>query len=318
MTDKQTTILAKAPSNIALIKYMGKLSEKENTAANSSLSYTLNHLTSSVLIKKTVKKKDSWAPLDSKIKLQKKAQDRFLKHWLYLKKYFKITGYYKICSSNNFPSSCGLASSASSFAALTKAAYQMHLSNGGAKLQLTNLAKLSQIGSGSSCRSLFSPWAQWHKNSSKLLKVHKNYAKLKHNVLIISDKKKVISSSQAHKRVLKHTDFKKRLQRSEKRFIDVKKLLLKAGSFLKIQNIVWDEFIDMHNLFESCPQSFSYFNLNVKAILKDLKIFIANKQIWLSMDAGPNIHFLYSDKEEKNLKIHLSKVIKKYKLKNLI
>ena len=40
--------LAQAPSNIALIKYMGKKDENSNLPDNSSLSYTLNNLLSTV------------------------------------------------------------------------------------------------------------------------------------------------------------------------------------------------------------------------------------------------------------------------------
>ena len=40
--------VASAPSNIALIKYMGKTDEQDNRPTNRSLSYTLNHLRTTV------------------------------------------------------------------------------------------------------------------------------------------------------------------------------------------------------------------------------------------------------------------------------
>lgn len=322
-------ILEKAPSNIALIKYIGKLPSTGNLPANPSLSYTLKNLTTSVAIKKnntkndkkhnTEKKLDQWKALDSNFQLTKKAQDRFLKHWQYLKKYFNIKGVYTILSSNNFPDSCGLASSASSFAALTKAAYQVALAQGKKKLSLVDLANLSRRGSGSSCRSFFSPWVEWVKEDIKNLSVHKDYIGLKHNVLLVSTKKKRISSSEAHKRILEHTDFSNRIKRSETRFLQLKKLLIKPNQFLSIQTLVWNEFIDMHQLFETCPKSFSYFTPVVTSVLKDLNTFITENKVnlWVTMDAGPNIHLLYKQQEENKIKNYLSQLVKTYKLIDL-
>ncbi|MBE8221392.1 MAG: diphosphomevalonate decarboxylase [Bdellovibrionales bacterium] len=330
-------VLKKSPSNIALIKYMGKLPGTKNLPANPSLSYTLKNLTTSVAVNKniTITKsaakitdkdtstfnlcQDQWKPLDSKLKLTKKSQERFLKHWSYLKKYFNIKGSYTILSSNNFPASCGLASSASSFSALTKAAYQISLDNGKSKLKLVDLANLSRAGSGSSCRSLFLNWAEWDGSDVKDLPVHKDYINLNHNVLLVSTNTKKVSSSEAHSRVLEHSDFNNRVKRSKQRFVKLKNLLTKPNQFLAIKDLVWNEFIDMHQLFETCPKPFSYFTPVVKDILKDLSYFITEQKINLlvTMDAGPNIHLLYPKKEEDKIKIYLYKLTKKYKLTDL-
>lgn len=48
---------AQAPANIALIKYMGKKDENSNLPDNSSLSYTLSNLLSSVKLEKLPTKK---------------------------------------------------------------------------------------------------------------------------------------------------------------------------------------------------------------------------------------------------------------------
>lgn len=320
-------ILEKAPSNIALIKYMGKLPGTGNLSANPSLSYTLESLTTSVAIKKNFSetdtkintKTDTWKALDSKLQLTKKSQERFLKHWEYLKNYFNIKGAYTILSTNNFPTSCGLASSASSFAALTKAAYQISLVQGGSALNLVDLANLSRRGSGSSCRSFFAPWTQWMGEDIKILPVHQDYTNLKHNVLLVSTEEKKISSSEAHNRVLDHPDFSKRIKRAEERFLQLKKLLIEPNQYFAIKDLLWSEFMDMHHLFETCPKAFSYFTPVVKAVLKNLNNFIIEQKVhlWVTMDAGPNIHLLYKEKEEGKIKIYLSQLVKKYKLIDL-
>lgn len=310
-----------APSNIALIKYMGKIIGSGNLSTNPSLSYTLNKLTSSVVIQErlSIHNLDLWKPLDDDFKLSIQSQNRFLKHWEYLKKYFNIEGNYTVFSGNNFPTSCGLASSASSFAALTKAAYQVSVVKGGDKTTLLELANLSRRGSGSSCRSLFSPWVEWKGDSIKNVVIDNSYVNLQHDVLLFSTEKKKTSSSEAHKRVLKHSNFSDRIKRTENRFTELKQLLLEPNQFLSIQKLVWDEFMDMHQLFKTCPEPFSYLTSVIKIVLKDIKAFIISNKIkvWVTMDAGPNIHFLYTESEKDKLDKYLSEIAIKYKISTL-
>ena len=54
---------AEAPSNIALIKYMGKKNTELNLPDNPSISYTLPHLLTKVQIELTDYPEDSWEPL---------------------------------------------------------------------------------------------------------------------------------------------------------------------------------------------------------------------------------------------------------------
>ena len=192
---------AQAPANIALIKYMGKKDDTTNTPINSSLSYTLNNLQSSVELKQHSGKKDFWEPLEipgaKPFTLSQAAQDRFLSHLARIKTYCDYEGSFVVRSSNHFPTGSGLASSASSFAALTKCAFL-------AISELTNTplpsietqAQLSQQASGSSCRSFFSPWALWHDDTVKAIDLP--YNQLLHQVILISHEEKKILSSLAH------------------------------------------------------------------------------------------------------------------------
>ena len=100
---------ASAPSNIALIKYMGKTDVSSNTASNSSLSYTLEHLKSFVEL--TESKSDGWEPFESHpIQLSDAGQERYLRHLQRIKSAYGFTGAFRVRSYNDFPSDCGLAS----------------------------------------------------------------------------------------------------------------------------------------------------------------------------------------------------------------
>lgn len=289
--------LDEAPSNIALIKYMGKKNSETNLPENPSLSYTIEHLKSQVVLELSDNPYDSWEPLKlncaTLINLSSEAQERFLKHLVYLKNYFKIKINFIVRSNNNFPHSSGIASSASSFAALTKCAIKAFCSL--TKESMPTIEKqafLSRIGSGSSCRSFFSPWALW--DEDKITSITIPYHALHHEVIIISRNKKSISSSLAHK-LIKTSPFYK--GRSARASTNLKELIqsLTNKNWEDAYKICWQEFQDMHQLFSSCRESFTYINDDSKTVLNQLQEFWRTEQDGpiITMDAGPNIHLLY-------------------------
>ncbi|MBA4696821.1 MAG: diphosphomevalonate decarboxylase [Legionella sp.] len=293
---------AQAPSNIALIKYMGKEDAQSNIPSNPSLSYTLPKLLSNVALESTHWKEDFWEPLEvpggENFTLSAKDQLRFLSHLNYLKGFFNYQGCFVVRSSNNFPLSSGLASSASSFAALTKAAVA-------ALSELTKVeppslevqSELSRVGSGSSCRSFYAPWALWEGENVKAIKLP--YMNLIHQVVIISRAEKKISSREAHQRVKTSPLFKGRPERA----IENLKLLLQAfdaKAWIDAYHICWQEFMDMHQLFTTSTPSFSYMTEQTEALLKAIETHWENHGDGplVTMDAGPNVHLLYREDQQ--------------------
>ena len=100
-----------------------------------------------------------------------------------------------------FPADAGLASSASSFCALTLATHKVALDRSALpKKEVrtynpTFLSILSQHGSGSSCRSFFKPWAFWE--GERAYKLYLPFSKLTHQFIITDKQKKPVSSSVA-------------------------------------------------------------------------------------------------------------------------
>lgn len=290
--------LAHAPANIALIKYMGKKDAELNYPDNSSLSYTLNNLISTVRLEKASAKKDIWEPLNipggiNEFTLSKEGQDKYVNHLNRIKNYFDYDGGFLIQSCNNFPHSSGMASSASSFAALTRCAV-FALSELTKKdiPSIDEQANLSRQGSGSSCRSFYSPWAIWQESEVKALDLP--YQQLIYQGVVISNKKKEVSSSEAHQRVKSSPLYANRSQNAEahlKLLIDA----LSTSDWTSAYKICWREFLDMHALFHSCDQPFTYIAEDSQTLLNHLE------DLWnkhgdgpiVTMDAGPNIHLLY-------------------------
>jgi len=134
------------PSNIALIKYMGKVDSEVNLPTNPSLSYTLDHLKTLVRLTPAESGTDSWEPLNEgpyvAPQLSEQGVQRFLKHFNFLKAEFGLHKNFVIQSGSNFPSDCGLASSASSFAALTMATFEAAKELVGADLSKSSRLRL--------------------------------------------------------------------------------------------------------------------------------------------------------------------------------
>ncbi|MCB0356433.1 MAG: diphosphomevalonate decarboxylase [Bdellovibrionales bacterium] len=299
---------ASAPANIALIKYMGKTNSDINLPTNGSLSLTLEKLRTYVVIQVlTDKTEDQWQCLDEmgleKITLSEKGRLRFLKAWLFLKKFFAIEGSFVIRSANNFPADCGIASSASSFAALTLASYEVAKDLGKKSLDvnLQKLAELSRGFSGSSCRSFIGPLCEW---SDAVQSVESTYENLFHYVVIVDAAKKQVSSSEAHLRVQTSQLFNGRAERAQWRLQAVKECLVDTSitSWKKLFQLCWEEFWDMHALFETSDPNFGY--------MRPESLFVQEqvRKLWsafqdgplLTMDAGANIHFVWR-KDQKTM-----------------
>ena len=291
----EALIHAEAPSNIALIKYMGKTAAGGNRPTNPSLSYTLSHLKTAVTLRPTLKE-DCWSPMTREHfaapQLSPAGVGKFMKHLDGLKRHWELEENFEVLSANNFPSDCGLASSASSFAALTTA---VGLAAG--CTDAAELSRLSRLGSGSSCRSFYSPWALWEGEGATPIEV--GYGPLLHAAVIVSSEIKQVSSSQAHALVPQSPKFAGRPERATARLrelIDV----MREGRWDETYRICWDEFVDMHELFESCPEPFRY---RTEA---SEKVVLACKHIWnfkkdgplVTMDAGPNVHLLFRPGQE--------------------
>jgi diphosphomevalonate decarboxylase len=134
---------AQAHPNIALVKYWGKQERSGNFPATANLSITLAGLTTTTQVTEAVK--DTFVLNDAT------AKDPKLRRWLEtLRGSFDIPPL-AIHSSNDFPTSAGLASSASGFAALI-IAINAHCELG---LDHAMCSQWARVGSASAARSIF-------------------------------------------------------------------------------------------------------------------------------------------------------------------
>lgn len=279
---------AAKPANIALIKYMGK--SADNVPLNPSLSFTLDAFTTTVELERIAGRADQWDPA---VPLSERDQAKFLKHLSFLKESFQEPGAFLVRSSNNFPAHCGLASSASSFAALTACAAKAIGELQGRPLEdPAVLCFLSRRGSGSSCRSFYAPFAVWDRDGCRPIELGLN--RLCHQVVVVDDRQKEVSSSEAHKRVLTSRLWDGRVQRAEERYHSIIEAL-RRQSWAAAFEVTWAEFWDMHALFETSRPAFGYMSAG------SLEVQRRARELWkrtgdgplVTMDAGANVHLLY-------------------------
>ena len=141
---------AVAHANIALVKYWGKRDDARILPQSGSLSLALDKLITTTTV-------ELGAPEDSLTIDGKPAAPNDLARARIVLDAAGIAARARIESRNSFPTGAGLASSASGFAALAKAA----CAAAGQTLDDRALSALARLGSGSASRSIPGGWAVW-------------------------------------------------------------------------------------------------------------------------------------------------------------
>jgi diphosphomevalonate decarboxylase len=287
-----------APANIALVKYMGKSDATANAGTNPSLSFTLMDLRTEVEVE-IISGSDIWQPLGDGAKIGEKAQARFLRFFKSLKDSNQIQESFVIRSRNNFPGDAGIASSASSFAALTRTAMTAFATiKGQAMPSALDLARTSRRGSGSSCRSFFSPWCGWD-GQEDIWPIESELGPITDFVIAIDSSSKAVSSSDAHLRVAKSPLFEGRPTRASERMTKTIAALA-ANDWNTIATLAWAELWDMHSLFHTSTPPFFYFKPGTISVLEWSQYYWQANGTGpiVSIDAGPNVHLLVRSVEK--------------------
>jgi diphosphomevalonate decarboxylase len=334
---------ASAPSNIALLKYWGKQEGKKQIPVNSSLSYTLGSLRSFTKVTVQgrffpIEERDSLRAYNHKLIL-KDENNKILENKISTKmeKFLdQILFPYapeialSIESSNNFPTACGIASSASGYAALVGSIanlLQLEKHFTPSELQYW-LCEWSRLGSGSATRSaiinknsLFVAWDLPHQQAEETstydVPYHTNFNHLEHCVVVINENPKDISSSEGHKQAHTSPLHSIRVSGLKQKFSKLKLALLE-GDFQTIKHITEEDAFAMHAVMQTGKEPACYLTHEVADIISQFIEYrdeTSAKILW-TLDAGPNIHFIYCndhkhyflnfiDQIQKNRKINL-------------
>lgn len=301
----------RSPSNIALVKYWGK--KGFQLPVNPSVSMTLTNCYTETSIEYT-QKTNSENPAFSflfdggKNILFEKRISMFLK--IAIKELPGLRNLHlKIESSNSFPHSAGIASSASSISSLALCLchinQQVSDTNENEEQFFRKASHLARLGSGSACRSIYGGWVLWGKTSEieyssddYAIPVsnfsHKIFNTYYDSILIVNSGIKQVTSSQGHE-IMESNPYKEIKFETGK--LNAFKLInaLKSGDEKLFRNIIESEAAGLHAMFLTSNQPYVLIKPESLHIINKLNKFRQDSGLEFSftLDAGPNIHLLY-------------------------
>jgi len=232
----------------------------------------------------------------------------------------------RIDSTNSFPHSTGIASSASAFGALT---LTLLSASGYTNNDLMRKASyLSRLGSGSACRSMFGGYALWGKLNTvedssdeyaiPVTEVHSNFMNLHDAILIVDDTAKSVSSSKGHSLMEGHHYAQNRFDQANKHSLNMLEVL-KHGEFKEFVSIIEREALALHAMMMTSDDYYLLMKPGTINAIEEIMNFRKESGInaCFTLDAGPNVHVIYPDNDSEQVKIFLETVLKP-KLKGII
>ena len=305
-----------SPSNIALVKYWGKYGNQ--LPQNPSLSFTLtNCATTTHLSFKPKEKNDQFS---FSFLFEGKEQPSFHPKMEAFFERIKIFCPYllehnlAISSSNSFPHSSGIASSASSMSALALCLLSVEVQGAGFASQERFNQKasfLARLGSGSAARSIQGPMMSWGetnaiKGSSQEFatcidqEIHPVFRNYQDTILIIDKGQKKVSSTLGHQLMENHPYATSRFEQAQQHMGRLM-AILKNGELDDFMQLVELEALTLHALMMASNPYFVLMQPNTLAVLNKIWAFREATKLPLcfTLDAGANLHLLYPE-EHKN------------------
>jgi len=318
-----------SPSNIALVKYWGKIDsdpslkgeQAKQIPANPSISFTLNNC--KTITKLAFAKKNTSSALsvtdssfsfdllfegkpkeDFKPKIQQ-FFERVLVYLPFLKDY-----HFTIDTRNTFPHSSGIASSASGMAALAMNLMSLEKVLNPEMTEdyfYQKASFLARLGSGSACRSIKGKVVVWGhhekiQGSSDLFGVefpnaiHENFKDFQDTILLVDKGEKQVSSSVGHNLMKGHPFAEKRFEQAHE---NLDKLIgvLESGNLDAFITIVESEALTLHAMMMTSVPYFILMKPNTLEIINAIWKFRKETKIpvCFTLDAGANVHVLYQE-----------------------
>jgi diphosphomevalonate decarboxylase len=317
-----------SPSNIALVKYWGKYGEQ--MPMNPSVSFTLQNSNTQTCLsfeKKQSERFEFELFLDGKreVSFEPKIQKFFERVEVYLPflKDFK----FKIETTNSFPHSSGIASSASGMSALALCLMDMER-----QMQPAITAEyfnekasfLARLGSGSACRSVEGPLIVWGEHAEingsnncfgikYPFDVHQNFNDYQDTILLVDKGEKQVSSTLGHDLMLDHPFAEQRFRQAKENLSKLRPVF-KNGDLSEFIKIVESEALSLHAMMMTSMPYFILMKPNTLEIINRIWKFRdeTGSKVCFTLDAGANVHVLYPKLEKDNVLHFIKKELLQY------
>lgn len=307
----------RSPSNIALVKYWGK--HGQQLPSNPSVSFTLDKCYSETSLSIGEKEDKKNKGLELKFYFDNKENIAFrikiLNYFESISADFPFLQRYALTihSTNSFPHSSGIASSASAMSALALCLCDMdkQLKKGNLKADKNRFLKkastFARLGSGSAARSVYPLAAVWGitdgvKSSSDEYAIpfgdelHRTFRKYQDAILISSSAEKKVSSRVGHALMKTNPFAKARYKQARQNMVNLI-AALRNGDLEKFGAITEEEALTLHALMMCSKPGYLLMNPATIAMINRIRSFRESSKLplYFTLDAGPNVHLLYPE-----------------------
>jgi len=302
----------RSPSNIALVKYWGK--HGEQLPRNPSVSFTLDGAATDTTLIYDVRKV-SGEGVDIALHLDGETNEGFTKRTkTFLEKLLSIYPFLKqlslkVKTSNSFPHSAGIASSASGMSALAlclvsleEALFEPFEDR---TVFLAKASYLARLGSGSASRSVYGGAAVWGAlaglaGSSDEFAVpvtdtlHTVFKDYHDDILLISKSEKSVSSRAGHGLMESNPYAAARYAQATRRTSEML-TVLQQGNVERFGVLLESEALTLHALMMSSHPPYVLIRPNTLAVIERIQQYRTDtgRPVYFTLDAGPNLHLLY-------------------------
>lgn len=293
--------VAKAHTNIALIKYWGKRDEQLFLPTNSSISLTLDKFYTKTSVTFDANLNEDHFFLNGK----QADQLETAKITGFLDRIRQLSGksfYAKIDSENHVPTAAGFASSASGFAALAAAATKAI----GFPVDQRKLSQIARQGSGSASRSIFGGYVEWQKGEKKdgsdcfaLPIIDEQAWDLRVLSVEVTTKQKKVLSREGMKRTVETSPFYSGWLEAVEKDLIIARQAIKAKDFEKLGQVVEANALKMHATTLGAKPPFMYWQSATVEVLQEVQeLRESGIEAYFTIDAGPNVKVLCEPKDE--------------------
>lgn len=318
-----------SPSNIALVKYWGK--HGNQLPMNPSLSFTLKNSVVRLKVHYSVghEKEDILQNFSLNGLPNEKFKTRISTFLASMKVQYQFLSLLRmnIESISTFPHSAGIASSAAAFSALALVLETLNdtFSNNSTLPEefYRKASNSARLGSGSASRSVYGGYTVWGStpaitNSSddyaiqlKSNDIHPVFDNIHDAILIADAGEKAVSSSQGHALMQNHPYRNSRIIQAGKN-LDTLLYALKTGEEQMFAEVVENEALTLHGLMMTSNPGYVLMKPNTLLMIDKIREFRLHTgvNICFTLDAGPNIHLIYLDKDKRIVRDWIENKIK--------
>ena len=292
MANYSQQVTARATSNIAFVKYWGRIDDTLRLPMNGSISMNLSETYTTTTVEFDDALSEDVVELEGET-LNIQQTRRVSQQLDRIRALAEITTFARVDSHNNFPMGAGIASSASAFAALTVAG----CTAAGLKLSEQDLTILARQGSGSACRSVPSGFVQWHYGETN----EESYAEqiappeywdVRDLVAITQTEHKEVSSAQGNKLVSTSPFNTTRIDLAHKSVNIMREAILERNWTIFGEETE-REAVRLHMIaMTSQPPIFYWSPVTLRIMQAVMNWRKAGLDAYYTIDAGANVHIL--------------------------